>query len=119
MPYSLLCVCVFELKNLANRWIVKLLISLEDWKVFNYFDLQLFLQEQPSLRHDMNWKTWGMFARDHAPEGNILVYFIKGSAVVALYLDKLQFFLAISVNSQHTAENSTTLIFSSFTQTDF
>ncbi len=27
-------------------------------------------QEQPTLKHDLNWKTWGMFARDQAPEGN-------------------------------------------------
>jgi hypothetical protein len=26
-------------------------------------------QEQPTLKHDLNWKTWGMFARDQAPEG--------------------------------------------------
>jgi hypothetical protein len=31
------------------------------------------LQEQPTLKHDMNWKTWGMFARDQAPEGNSVV----------------------------------------------
>eukprot|EP00088_Acartia_fossae_P064412 TRINITY_DN7924_c0_g1_i12.p1 TRINITY_DN7924_c0_g1~~TRINITY_DN7924_c0_g1_i12.p1 ORF type:complete len:879 (-),score=174.43 TRINITY_DN7924_c0_g1_i12:112-2748(-) len=31
-------------------------------------------QEQPTLRHDMNWKTWGMFARDHGPDGNVNLY---------------------------------------------
>lgn len=29
-------------------------------------------QEQPSFKHDVHWKTWGMFARDHAPEGKYL-----------------------------------------------
>ena len=31
-------------------------------------------QEQPSFRHDMHWKTWGMFARDHAPEADANLY---------------------------------------------
>ncbi|XP_023324355.1 sucrase-isomaltase, intestinal [Eurytemora carolleeae] len=31
-------------------------------------------QEQPSFKHDMNWKTWGMFARDHPPDGDINLY---------------------------------------------
>ena len=31
-------------------------------------------QEQPSFKHEMNWKTWGMFARDHAPEGDANLY---------------------------------------------
>ena len=31
-------------------------------------------QEQPSFRHDLHWKTWGMFARDHAPEGDANLY---------------------------------------------
>ena len=31
-------------------------------------------QEQPSFRHDVNWRTWGMFARDHAPEGDANLY---------------------------------------------
>ena len=31
-------------------------------------------QEQPSFRHDLNWRSWGMFARDHAPEGDANLY---------------------------------------------
>ena len=31
-------------------------------------------QEQPSFRHDLHWKTWGMFARDHPPEGDANLY---------------------------------------------
>ena len=30
--------------------------------------------EQPSFKHDIQWKTWGMFARDHAPEGDANLY---------------------------------------------
>ena len=64
----------------------------------------------------MNWKTWGMFARDHAPEGKVVFY--KGLGSCSPILDILSF-LTISVNSQHTAENSTTVMFSFFTQTAF
>ena len=31
-------------------------------------------QEQASFKHDGHWKTWGMFARDHAPEGDANLY---------------------------------------------
>jgi len=31
-------------------------------------------QEQPSFKHDLNWRTWGMFAHDHAPEGDANLY---------------------------------------------
>jgi len=31
-------------------------------------------QEQPSFKHSMNWKTWGMFTHDHAPEGDANLY---------------------------------------------
>ena len=30
--------------------------------------------EQPSFKHDIQWRTWGMFARDHAPEGDANLY---------------------------------------------
>ncbi|XP_065576327.1 sucrase-isomaltase, intestinal-like [Artemia franciscana] len=30
--------------------------------------------EQPSLRHDMNWKTWALWARDQAPSGAANMY---------------------------------------------
>ena len=30
--------------------------------------------EQPSFKHDVNWVTWGMFARDHPPEGEANLY---------------------------------------------
>ena len=31
-------------------------------------------QEQPSFRHSVDWVTWGMFARDHPPEGDANLY---------------------------------------------
>ena len=30
--------------------------------------------EQPSLRHSVDWVTWGMWARDHPPEGDTNLY---------------------------------------------
>ncbi|KAK2718850.1 hypothetical protein QYM36_006005, partial [Artemia franciscana] len=30
--------------------------------------------EQPSLRHDMNWKIWALWARDQAPNGAANMY---------------------------------------------
>ena len=30
--------------------------------------------EQPSFRHSVDWVTWGMWARDHPPEGDTNLY---------------------------------------------
>jgi hypothetical protein len=53
--------------NWTSRW--EDLTEAEPYEAVGDFNAKTF-QEQPTLKHDMNWKTWGMFARDQAPQGN-------------------------------------------------